>query len=227
LFRHVETLKICLRDLNGEVDPFYVGKYLSMIAEAVLEVGLQLAWDVVKASQKGKNNKMQMLILGMGKLGGHEMSYNSDLDVIFIYEGNDHEFYSKLGQKVISVLSVPTGEGYAYKIDLDLRPSGRSGALVTSFDSFKEYHKASAQLWERQALARARPVAGSPQLGNKIMEAVTHFVYEESYPKDFYREIHRLRSRMEKEIAKETASKVNIKTGKGGTVDIASVKIWR
>lgn len=219
-FRHVETLKICLRDLNGEVDPFYVGKYLSMVAEAVLEVGLQLAWDIVRKTQKGKNNKMHMLILGMGKLGGHEMSYNSDLDVIFIYEGNDHEFYSKLGQKVISVLSIPTGEGYAYKIDLDLRPSGRSGALVTSFDSFKEYHEASAQLWERQALVRARPVAGSPQLGNKIMEAVTHFVYEESYPKDFYREIHRLRSRMEKELAKETPSKVNIKTGKGGTVDI-------
>lgn len=219
-FRHVETLKICLRDLNGEVDPFYVGKYLSMVAEAVLEVGLQLAWDIVTKTQKGKHKKINMHILGMGKLGGQEMSYNSDLDVIFIYEGADHEFYSKLGQKVISVLSVPTGEGYAYKIDLDLRPSGRSGALVTSFDSFKEYHKNSAQIWERQSLVRARPTAGSKQLGKKIMEAVTQFVYKESYPKDFYKEIYRLRSRMEKELAKETANKVNIKTGKGGTVDI-------
>ncbi|MGB2691612.1 MAG: bifunctional [glutamate--ammonia ligase]-adenylyl-L-tyrosine phosphorylase/[glutamate--ammonia-ligase] adenylyltransferase [Thermodesulfobacteriota bacterium] len=219
-FRHVETLKICLRDLNGEVDPFYVGKYLSMVAEAVLEVGIQLAWEIVSKTQKGKHKKINMQILGVGKLGGQEMSYNSDLDVIFIYEGSDHEFYSKLGQKVISVLSVPTGEGYAYKIDLDLRPSGRSGALVTSFDSFKEYHQGSAQIWERQALIRARPTAGSQRLGNKIMEAVTHFVYEESYPKDFHREIHRLRSRMEKELAKETASKVNIKTGKGGTVDV-------
>jgi len=218
-FRHVETLKICLRDLNGEVDPFYVGKYLSIVAEAVLEVGLHLAWDIVKSGRKG-NKKMNMAILGMGKLGGHEMSYSSDLDVIFIYEGNDHEFYSKLGQKVISILSVPTGEGYAYKIDLDLRPSGRSGALVTSFDSFKEYHENSAQVWERQALVRAMPAAGNKQLGDKIMKAVTHFVYEETYPKDFYKEIYRLRSRMEKELAKETASKVNIKTGKGGTVDI-------
>lgn len=219
-FRHVETLKICLRDLNGEVDPFYVGKYLSMVAEAVLEVGLQLAWDIVSKTQKSKHQKLKMQILGMGKLGGQEMSYNSDLDVIFIYEGDDREFYSKLGQKVISVLSVPTGEGYAYKIDLDLRPSGRSGALVTSFDSFKEYHHSSAQIWERQALVRARPTAGSKQLGNKIMKAVRDFVYEEKYPRDFYKEIYRLRSRMEKELAKETASKVNIKIGKGGTVDI-------
>ncbi len=219
-FRHVETLKICLRDLNGEVDPFYVGKYLSMVAEAILEVGLELAWDIVKHSKKGKNKRMQMLILGMGKLGGREMSYNSDLDVIFIYEGNDHEFYSKLGQKVISVLSVPTGEGFAYKMDMGLRPSGRSGALVTSFDSFKKYHEDSAQIWERQALIRAIPAAGNWKLGVKVMKTVKHFVYEKSLPKDFYKEIHRLRSRMEKELAKETAHKVNIKTGRGGTVDI-------
>jgi len=215
-FRHVETLKICLRDLNGEVDPFYVGKYLSIVAEAVLEVGLEIAWDLVK----GKNKKMRMLILGMGKLGGREMSYNSDLDVIFIYEGDDHEFYSKLGQKIISVLSVPTGEGFAYKIDMGLRPSGRSGALVTSFDSFKKYHEDSAQIWERQALIRAAPAAGNLELGAKVMKTVKHFVYDESFPKDFYKEIHRLRSRMEKEIAKETSQKLNIKTGRGGTVDI-------
>jgi len=156
----------------------------------------------------------------MGKLGGREMSYNSDLDLIFIYEGDDHEFYSKLGQKVISVLSVPTGEGFAYKIDMGLRPSGRSGALVTSFESFKKYHEDSAQIWERQALLRAAPAAGNLELGAKVMKTVKHFVYEESFPKDFYKEIHRLRSRMEKELAKETVNKLNIKTGKGGTVDI-------
>ena len=219
-FKHVETLKICLRDLNGEVDPFYVGKYLAMIAESVLEVGLELAWGLVVNNKKSKSKKMRMLVLGMGKLGGQEMSYNSDLDVIFIYEGNDHEFYSKLGQKVISVLSVPTGEGFAYKIDMGLRPSGASGALVTSFESFKEYHEESAQIWERQALIRAVPSAGDKQLGKKVMKAVEQFVYGESYPEDFYKEIYRLRSRMEKELAKETTIKRNIKTGKGGTVDI-------
>ncbi len=219
-FRHVETLKICLRDLNGEVDPFYVGKYLSMIAEAVLEVGIDLAWDLVVDGRKSKKKKMRMLVLGMGKLGGQEMSYNSDLDVIFIYEGEDHEFYSKLGQKVISVLSVPTGEGFAYKIDMGLRPSGRSGALVTSFESFMEYQQDSAQIWERQSLIRAMPAAGNGQLADKIMKAIEQFVYGEPYPKGFYKEIHRLRSRMETELAKETTGKRNIKTGKGGTVDI-------
>ena len=131
-FRHVETLKICLRDLNREVDPFYVGWYLSLVAEAVLEMGLEIAWGNMSGRTGSYKNGPKMTVLGMGKLGGRELSYNSDLDVIFIYDGkaDEHEFYSKLGQKVISVLSVPTGEGIAYKIDMGLRPSGRSGAHV-------------------------------------------------------------------------------------------------
>lgn len=82
-----------------------------------------------------------MLILAMGKFAAREMSYNSDLDLIFIYEGDNHEVFSRLGQRLISILSVPTSEGFCYKIDLDLRPSGRSGTLVTSFDSFKNTMK--------------------------------------------------------------------------------------
>ncbi len=218
-FRHVETLKICLRDLNREVDPFYVGKYLSIVAEAVLEVGLDLASEVVAG--KGKKEQ-RMLVLGMGKLGGRELSYNSDLDVIFIYDGKEeeHEFFSKLGQKVISILSVPTGEGFAYKMDMGLRPSGRSGALVTSFASFRKYHKESAEIWERQALIRAAPSAGNMKLGKKVMKSVEEFVYGKPLPRDFRKEINHLRVRMEKELARESAMKLNMKTGRGGIVDI-------
>lgn len=219
-FRHAETLKICLRDLNGEVDPIYVGTYLSMTAEAVLEAGLKLAWDELPRSVKKKVKSPKMMVLGLGKLGGGEMSYNSDLDIMFIYEGSDHELYSKFGQKVISVLSVPTGAGYAYKIDMGLRPSGRSGALVTAFDSFKSYHQDSALIWERQALIRAKVSAGDKKLGQKVMDEVQQFVYEEPLEKDFYKEIYRLRGRMEHELAKESQKKVNIKTGRGGIVDI-------
>jgi glutamate-ammonia-ligase adenylyltransferase len=219
-FRHVETLKICLRDLNREVDPFYVGWYLSLVAEAVLEVGLGLAWEIVAG--KGRKKRLRMAVLGMGKLGGRELSYNSDLDIIFIYGGSadEHEFFSRLGQKVISILSVPTGEGYAYKIDMGLRPSGRSGALVTSYDAFRKYQEESAQVWERQALLRARVSAGDAALGNKVMESVEEYVYLKPLPRDFRNEINRLRARMEMELARESAKKLNIKTGRGGIVDI-------
>lgn len=219
-FKHAETLKICLRDLNGEVDPGYVGSYLSLTAEAVLEAGLCLAWEELPASLRKRVSRPKMLVLGLGKLGGGEMSYNSDLDIMFIYEGKDHELYSKFGQKVISVLSVPTGAGYAYKIDMGLRPSGHSGALVSAFDSFKTYHENSALVWERQALIRAKVSAGDKELGKKVMGQVERFVYTETLDPGFYKEIYRLRGRMEHELAKETQKKVNIKTGRGGIVDI-------
>lgn len=219
-FKHGETLKLCLRDLNQEVDSIYVGNYLSMLAESILEVGLTLASQVVMAKSGIKRTAFDMVILGMGKLGGMEMSYNSDLDIIFIYDGDEHEFFSRLGQKVISILSIPTNEGFAYKIDMRLRPSGRAGALVSSLETFKKYHEESAKLWERQALIKAKPSAGNMDLGREVMKTVEYFVYEKPIRVGFHKEIHHLRARMEKEIAKEDKLKLNLKTGRGGIVDI-------
>jgi glutamate-ammonia-ligase adenylyltransferase len=216
-FKHVETLKLSMRYLNNELDTEYIGNYISMIAEAVLNVGLQIA---LKEMKSVKNKKSEIVVIGMGKLGGKEMGYNSDLDIIFVYKGNDHEYYSKLGQKLISVLSIPTGEGFAFKIDMGLRPSGYAGALVSSLDSFKNHHKTSAMLWERQALLKARYVAGNKQLGKKVMSTIESFVYKKRLDADSIKEISRLRKRMELELAKETQSKFNIKTGHGGLVDI-------
>jgi len=219
-FKHVETLKLCLRDLHREVESFYVGNYLSKLAESMMEAGLSLARETIGRKPSGKDNSSDIVVLGMGKLGGREMSYNSDIDLIFIYEGDDHEFFSRLGQKMISILSTPTGEGFAYKIDTGLRPSGNSGALVSSFESFKKYHEDSAKLWERQALIRARPTAGNKALGKRVMKKVEYFVYGKTLKEDFYKEIDHLRNRMEKELAKESKTMLNLKTGKGGIVDI-------
>lgn len=218
-FKHLETLKLCLRDLNNEVNPQYIGNYLSSLAEAILEDAFEIALDEI-ASKKKKGLLRNMVILGMGKLGGKELSYNSDLDLIFVYEGEEQVLFSKLGQKIISYLSIPTAEGYAYVIDMDLRPSGKSGALVSSFSSFKTYHQKSSWLWEKQALIRARPVAGNKKLGRKVMRTISKFVYEKSLEDNFHLEIAGLRERMEREIAKETKNKLNLKTGKGGIVDI-------
>jgi glutamate-ammonia-ligase adenylyltransferase len=219
-FKHVETLKLCLRDLNREVNSEFVGNYLSMIAVSVLNVALELAINQTQLNIKKKKRLNKISILAMGKFGAREMSYNSDLDIIFIYEGDDHESYSRVGQRLISILSVPTMEGICYEVDLDLRPSGRSGTLVTSYDSFKKYHEESAQLWERQALIRAVPCAGDINLSEKVLETINEYVYKKSLEENYFKEINRLRKRMENELAKESLSKVNIKTGKGGLVDI-------
>ncbi|MBI4228375.1 MAG: hypothetical protein HY693_01505, partial [Deltaproteobacteria bacterium] len=222
-FKNAESLKLCLRDLNREVDSLYVGRHLTMIAEASLEIAIRLANEVV-GSNSGRQGmdvtSSDIVIIAMGKLGGMEMSYNSDLDINFIYDGDDQEYFSRLGQKIISILTIPTGEGFAYKIDMGLRPSGRAGALVSSFESFRRYHEESAKLWERQALIKARPCAGDMLLGDRVMDIIDYFVYEKPLVDDFYKEIHHLRDRMEKEIAKENRTKLNLKTGRGGLVDI-------
>ena len=216
-FKHVETLKLSMMYLNGELEPGYLGNYISMIADAVVNVGLEVA---LKEMKPAKSRKKEIVVIGMGKLGGREMGYNSDLDVIFVYNGDDHEYYSKLGQKLISVLSIPTGEGFAFKIDMGLRPSGNAGALVSSLESFKNHHKKGAMLWERQALLKARVIAGDKQLAKKVMSTIESFVYKQPLQDESIKEISRLRKRMELELAKETKTKFNIKTGHGGLVDI-------
>jgi len=219
-FKHIESLKLCFRELSEDLDPIYVGRYLSMVADVVMDSSLELAKDSVRCSVEKRKLLDNMVVLGLGKLGGREMSYASDLDIIFIYEGEDHELFSRYGQRFISNLSVYTSESFCYKVDVELRPSGNSGALVTSLEAFEEYHKSSAHIWERQALLKARPVAGDHALGDKVMKIIEDFVYIKKLPSDFSREIYRLRGRIEKELANETQSKFNLKTGRGGLVDV-------
>lgn len=219
-FKHVESLKICFRELSEEVDPVYVGSCLSMVADVVMGSSLRLAGESLPVSKKKKKLLDDMVVVGLGKLGGGEMSYTSDLDIIFIYEGDDHELFSKYGQRFISNLSVYTSEGFCYKIDVELRPSGNAGALVTSLDAFRSYHSESALLWEKQALVKARAVAGNRVLGKRVMDIIADFVYSEVPSGDFRAEINGHRGRIETELAAETERNYNIKTGRGGLIDI-------
>jgi glutamate-ammonia-ligase adenylyltransferase len=174
----------------------------------------------------------------MGKLGGMELNYHSDLDIIFIYEGDgetrpiegtdpgrfrgqsNQEYFAKLAQRIISVLSLMTREGYVYQIDARLRPSGNKGPLVTSLPAYQAYHQESAAPWERQALIKARVVTGTPTLAGRITALNEPIVYERPLPENLAEEIYRLRQRMEKEIAREDEGHLNIKTGRGGMVDV-------
>ena len=219
-FKHIESLKLCFKELSEDLEPIYVGKYLSMVADVVMDSSLELARNSIKCSAKQRKLLDKMVVLGLGKLGGGEMSYASDLDIIFIYEGDDHELFSKYAQRFISNLSVYTSESFCYKVDVELRPSGKSGTLVSSLEAFEEYHNSSAQIWEKQALIKARAVAGNRALGEKVMKVIENFVYAKETVPDFHKEIHRLRGRIEKELANETEFRFNLKMGRGGLVDI-------
>jgi glutamate-ammonia-ligase adenylyltransferase len=174
----------------------------------------------------------------MGKLGSEELAYHSDLDIIFLYsapgetipapgrEGVDfrkianHEYFAKVAQRMISILTTSTREGLVYRLDTRLRPSGNAGPLVSSMEAFVRYHEGSAQLWERQALLKCRFVAGDREFGRKVEERVKEFIFARPLPENAAEEIHRLRTRMELELGREREDRLNLKVGRGGVVDV-------
>lgn len=235
-YRNEEFLRIGLNDIHGKVGQGSITSQLTDLAEVCLEAAYAIAVGELarfgRPSWKngGEPRQAHLAIIGMGKLGGGELNYHSDLDIIFIYDHQgetdgdkqvtNHEYFAKLAQKLISTLSTQTREGYVYKLDTRLRPSGNAGPLVTSLESFLTYHRSEAQIWERQALAKARVVVGEATLAEKIAAVVRQSVFGRSIDEEGRREIHRLRMRMEHEIAKESEGSYNIKTGRGGMVDV-------
>jgi len=232
-YKAEELIRIGLHDLGETLELEEVLHQLSDLAEACLEGGLRLSLQEMEKNF-GKVEGGKFVILGMGKLGGKEIDYNSDLDLIFIYDAPEesrsdggrparldaHEYYARLGQKLITFLSAPTEEGIVYKIDLRLRPSGRFGPLVSSLPAFRHYHQTSSELWERQALIKARYVAGDRTLGKEAEKVVEGFAYGRGLKEEGIAKIHYLRMRMERELAHENHSQFNLKKGKGGLVDI-------
>ncbi len=236
-YRNTEVLRIGVNDINRRIKAHQVSEQMSCLADVCLEKALEIAWKELSrrygepVARKGDlKEKIPFCIIGLGKLGGTELLYGSDLDIIFIYlkDGETdgelaitaHEFFARLAQKIISILTTITKEGYVFKIDTRLRPSGSSGPIVTSFSAFERYHKETAQIWEKQALLKARFIVGDKPFGKAIISAAWNIICEKPLTIDDEKEIKRLRLRMEKELGKEDDSTIDIKFGRGGMVDI-------
>jgi len=229
-------LRIGINDLQGLLEPEEVSRELTALAEACLQQACGVATRDTGARYAGLPVPGRLAVVGMGKLGSGELNYNSDLDLIFVFDEGETradaatagmpgalEFFSRLVQRLLTVLQVTTREGLVYRIDTRLRPSGRSGPLVSSLEGFARYHEGSAQIWERQALIKARVVAGDAELAQRIAAIITGFVYRAPLTAAEVHEIRRLRQRMERELARESAARINIKTGRGGLVDVEFV----
>ena len=228
-YRTEEFLRIGIHDSNGILDFTEASAQLSALAETCLSGALSIAQASLLRQLGMSAWPGRLAVIGMGKLGAGELNYNSDLDLIFLYEAREEEksgqisaqeCFTRLAQRLISVLQVQTREGYVYKIDTRLRPSGRSGSLVSSLAAFTRYHDTSSELWERQALIKAKVVAGDFTLQPQIDTALERFVYSKGTDSAGVAEIDRLRGRMEHELAQEGQGRFNIKTGRGGIVDI-------
>jgi len=233
-YRNEEILRIGLQDITGAIDIRSVASQLTALAEACLDHCLDAAEREARA--RGQTPPSRLCVVGMGKLGGRELGYHSDLDLVFLYPRGPaevHPLFARLAQRFIAFLQMPLREGRLYQIDTRLRPSGNQGALVVGVEGFTRYHMGEAaaggdpvpvrsQLWERQALLRARHVAGDPEPFREVEERVIlPVVY--GRPGDrgaLAAEIRRMRERMESEIGREAARGPNPKTGHGGLVDV-------
>jgi len=232
-YKNEEFIRIGLHDLGGAIDLIETLSQLSDLADASVEAVLDMTLTELNKNH-GAIPDGRFTIIGGGKMGGRELDYNSDLDLIFVYDAGEeaqsdgglheplpaHDFYVRLGQKLLSYLSAPTEEGILYKIDMQLRPSGKSGPLVSSLAAFREYHKSSSQLWERQALIKTRSVAGDKTLGAEVEKITAAFAYDKGLASGDVGEIHHMRMRMERELAAEKDTRFNLKKGRGGLVDI-------
>ncbi len=245
-FRNEEFLRVALNDIYGHTPQGQTARQLSLIADACLQQALSISREELVTryglpychETDGPRHEAEFAIIGLGKLGGMELNYHSDLDIIFIYEGEgktqpvagtdpdrfrpqtNQQYFARLAQRIISVLSVMTQEGHVYEIDTQLRPSGNQGPLVTSLPAYRDYHQNSAASWERQALIKARVVAGATNLATSFDALTAQTVYERPVADNLAAEIYRLRQRMEKELGKEDNQHRNIKTGRGGMVDV-------
>ncbi len=219
--------------LNKEINIIKFMKSLTSLASATVNAVFSYYYDLL-AKKFGypmteNNKKCEYLIIGMGKLGSGEMSFGSDLDLLVLFEEHGYtsgdkqitnaEFFAKLVQKVIFFLSTLTAQGFLYKIDMRLRPSGSSGPLVSTIQGFEDYQHKSAMLWEKQALLRARVVNEKHKLAEDFRLIRENILFSEEIDKESIQEIKDMRMRIENEKGGKIQDN-NIKAGYGGLVDI-------
>src|SRR6185436_743786 len=182
------VLRVGLADFAGALDPLAVCAELTAIAEACLDRALAIVEAQLVQRHGRPPGDARLAVLGLGKLGGYELGYAADLDVVFVYTGDDGEsdgaaplatveWFSRCAQRLLNALRQRTPRGRLYEIDTRLRPSGSQGLLVTSLAGWRRYHTEDARLWERQALIKLRPVAGDRALGAQVAQLAAETMY--------------------------------------------------
>ena len=239
-FQQAATFRVAVVDLTGVLPLMKVSDRLTDIAELVLEAALGLAWEELAARHgeprctvNGAERPARFAIVAYGKLGGLELGYGSDLDLVFLNdsEGDQQQtngaqplenamFFVRLTRRIISILTMHTTSGKLYEVDIRLRPSGQSGLLVSSLAAFDHYQRVDAWTWEHQALLRSRAVAGDSGVRAALealrVKALTAYVRRDNLAQ----EVMNMRQRMRDELSRGTSELLDIKQDPGGITDI-------
>lgn len=249
-FKLAHSLRVAASEITGSLPLMKVSDYLTWLAEAILEQVLALAWrhSVARHGTPSRPDGTLcdpgFVIVGYGKVGGIELGHGSDLDLVFIHDGDPQtetdgarpidsaQFFTRLGQRIIHLLTTQTNSGQLYDVDMRLRPSGASGLLVSSLGAFARYQDKEAWTWEHQALVRARVLTGSPDVGCEVEKVRADVLGRERDLDTLRAEVSEMRAKMRDNLgsrltaagrganAFESSMPFDLKQDAGGIVDI-------
>ncbi len=246
-FHRAHALRVAACEVMGTLPLMKVSDYLTWLAEVILQHVLELCWQQLSskygAPQRKHNDekvKAEFIIVAYGKMGGIELGHGSDLDLVFIHNGDNHlstdgaeqgkreidnlTFFTRLGQKIIHVLNTYTVSGQLYEVDMRLRPSGNKGLLVSSLVAFEKYQNDDAWVWEHQALVRARVVAGSSALTKEFEQLRQEVLCRQRDLPELKDKVVEMRNKMRDQLGtkgeEKRAEQFHLKQDGGGIVDI-------
>ncbi|ESQ13907.1 MAG: hypothetical protein N838_13530 [Thiohalocapsa sp. PB-PSB1] len=236
-FAQGNMLRVAAADVTDRIPLTVVSNYLTGIAEVAIARALAIAYcDLSRRHGTPQDTGVDnsgFLALGYGKLGGIELGYNSDLDLVFVYDDalatgstdgqrpiSNPQFYVRLGQRLIHLMTTPTYSGILYDVDMRLRPDGNQGMLARSLKSFAEYQASDAWTWEHQALVRARPVAGDQRIARRFATVRTDILRLERDPDDVRQAVANMRTKMRDNLDKTGDGRFDLKQGRGGIADV-------
>lgn len=236
-FKQTNVLRVAAADFVGAIPIMVVSDYLTYTAEVLVNEVMRQAWQLTAARHgvppgASIDEVSGFGVIAYGKLGGIELGYGSDLDLVFLYDGNDTEltngerpvstaeFFARMGKRIIHLLTANTPAGVLYEVDLRLRPSGSSGLLVSSVDAYDTYQMESAWTWEHQALVKARFVAGDPEIGKRFGAVREKSLCRKRDIEALRAEILEMREKMRANLAARDPAVFDLKQGSGGIVDI-------
>ncbi len=238
VFKQTQILRVAAADVTGELPLMRVSDHLTDIAETVLAAVMDISWRHLVAKH-GRPSVFTLpeavdrgfAVVAYGKLGGIELGYGSDLDLVFLHAGgagqslgeqpvDNAQFYARLGQRVIRLLTAHTAVGTLYEADMRLRPSGDAGILVSHVDGFEAYQLNDAWTWEHQALIRARVVGGDPALARRFAAIRAAVLCRKRAAAALRAEVGGMRQRMRRSLWKPVKGEFDLKQAPGGMVDI-------
>jgi glutamate-ammonia-ligase adenylyltransferase len=217
---HAQVFRVLAQDLAGLQTLEHISDHLTELADIIVQTALRLIWPKIRQRHC---EQPKFAVIGYGKLGGKELGYASDLDIIFLYEDEDQsaqENYTRLAQRITTWLSSQTPAGTLFETDLRLRPNGDAGLLACTVEAFREYELKHAWIWEHQALTRARFVAGDPAVGARFEAIRQEVLTQQRDPAKLKEEVLAMRQRMLDSHASNSETEFDLKQDPGGIIDV-------